>query len=146
MSKTDRIEKSVRIRAPRARVWRALTDTKEFGTWFLAELEGTFEEGASVHGRSTYPGHEGAQLEMWVEKVEPEHFFSFRWRPDDVDAAGDVTTLVEFRLEVVPDGTHLTVVESGFDRLPPERREKAFRLNSEGWREQMENIRRHVTE
>ena len=150
MSSTDRIEKRVLIRAPQIRVWRALTNAKAFGTWFLARLEGDFEVGAHISGKSTHPACEDLAMDLWIEKMDAEHYFSFRWRPDDVDPAtspeGDVTTLVEFRLERVPEGTLLTVVESGFDRLSPERREKAVRLNTEGWREQMENISRYVTE
>jgi len=144
---TDRIEKSVLLRAPRSRVWRALTDSGEFGTWFQAVLEGPFVVGETVDGRITYPGYEHVRFEVRVERMEPEHLFALRWHPgadppEDPDA--EPTTLVEFRLEEVPEGTRLTLVESGFDRLPPERREVAFRQNEQGWTGQMESIRRHV--
>jgi uncharacterized protein YndB with AHSA1/START domain len=93
----------------------------------------------------TYPGHEGTPFVAQVERIEPERLFSFRWpagsEPESLD---DQTTLVEFRLEDAPEGTSLTVVESGFDGLPHPRRLQAFRDNSEGWTIQTENIRRHA--
>jgi uncharacterized protein YndB with AHSA1/START domain len=146
---TDRIEKSVVLRAPRSRVWRALASPDEFGAWFGAKLQGRFTPGARVEGPITYPGYEHLTMEITVERVEPERLFSFRWHPDAVDPVVDYssepTTLVEFRLEEVEDGTRLTVVESGFDRIPLARREKAFRDNDSGWAEQMKNIERHVS-
>lgn len=150
MSDTDRIEKKILLRASPSRVWRALTDVREFGAWFRAELEGSFAVGKRVHGKSTYPGYEHLTMEIRVERMEDERLFSFRWHPDEAaQHAGpseEITTLVEFTLEKVSEGTMLTVVESGFDQLPPGRREVAFRVNSKGWTEQMENIERHVTE
>lgn len=147
-SSTDRIEKQILLRASRARVWRALTDAAEFGTWFGVELEGAFEVGKSVKGRMKYPGYEHLTLEVTVERMETESLFSYRWHPHAVDPSVDYsrepTTLVEFRLEEVPEGTLLRVVESGFDRIPPERRDDAFRGNEDGWRIQLENVRRHV--
>jgi len=149
MSKTDRIEKSLVLRAPRARLWRALTDAEEFGSWFRVKLEGAFREGATVRGRITYPGYEHVTLEMLIERMDPERVFSFRWHPyavsPDVDYAAEPTTLVEFRLEEMGRGTRLTIVESGFDRLPRGRRDEAFRMNDQGWSEQMGNIERHVS-
>jgi uncharacterized protein YndB with AHSA1/START domain len=146
---TDRIEKSVVLRAPRSRVWRALASPEEFGAWFGAKLQGRFAPGARVHGPITYPGYEHVTMEITVERVEPERLFSFRWHPDaidpGVDYSGEPTTLVEFRLEEVEGGTRLTVVESGFDRIPLDRREKAFKDNEGGWAEQMKNIERHVS-
>jgi uncharacterized protein YndB with AHSA1/START domain len=147
MTDTDRIEKTIVLRAPRSRVWRALTDAGEFGTWFRAEMEGPFEVGRTARGRITYPGYEHLTMEVRVERMEPERLFSYRWHPGGevpVDPAAAPTTLVEFRLEEVAEGTRLTLVESGFDRLPPERRETAWRENEKGWTEQMENVRRHV--
>lgn len=146
---TDRIEKTVVLRAPRARVWRAIADVQEFGTWFGAKLEGRFTPGARVQGPVTYPGYEHVAMDITVERVEPERFFSFRWHPDavepGVDYSAEPTTLVEFRLEEEGGGTRLTVIESGFDRIPPARRAKAFRDNEAGWAEQMKNIERHVS-
>jgi len=148
-SSTDRIEKKTLLRAPRSRVWRALTDAEEFGAWFGMRLEGPFAAGALVRGRITIPGYDHVTLEMSVEKIVPERFFSYRWHPYAVDPAVDYskepTTLVEFRLEKIPEGTRLTVVESGFDRIPAHRRDEAFRMNSAGWNGQLENIRRHVS-
>jgi len=145
---SDRIEKKILLRAPRERVWRALTDAAEFGTWFRAKLEGPFEAGKRVRGRVTYPGYEHVTFDVKVERIEPERLFSLRWHPAAVDPAVDYskepTTLVEFRLEEAPEGTWLSVVESGFDRIPARRRDEAFRMNSEGWGIQMENVRRHV--
>lgn len=121
---TDRIEKTTVLGAPRARVWRALTNADEFGAWFRARLTGTFAEGAVVRGPITYPGYEHLTLEIQVERMQPERYFSFRWHPNAVDPKGDYssepTTLVEFTLEEVTDGTRLTIVESGFDKLPPD--------------------------
>jgi uncharacterized protein YndB with AHSA1/START domain len=149
MSDTDRIEKEVLLYAPRARVWRALTDADEFGTWFRVKLDGGFAPGKRVRGRITYPGFEHVTMEMLVERMEDQRLFSFRWHPYAVDPKADYsaepTTLVEMRLEEAAAGTLLTVVESGFDRLPAARRSEAFRMNSHGWAMQTENIRRHVT-
>lgn len=145
---SDRIEKKTLLRAPRARVWRALTDAAEFGTWFRVKLEGGFAAGQRTRGRVTSPGYEHVTFEAIVERIEPERLFSFRWHPYAVDPAVDYsqepTTLVEFRLEDAPGGTALTVVESGFDRLPPGRRDVAFRMNEGGWKVQLENVQRHV--
>jgi uncharacterized protein YndB with AHSA1/START domain len=146
---TDRIEKHVVLRAPRARVWRALTDAQEFGTWFRVKLESPFVEGATVRGRITYPGYEHLVFEVTVERIEPERYFAYRWHPaaidPKVDYSNEPTTLVEFRLEETSDGTALTIVESGFDRIPLSRRAEAFRTNEGGWSEQARNIERHVT-
>ncbi len=148
MKSTDRIEKKVLLRAPRSRVWRALTDAEEFGTWFRAKLEGGFAVGERVRGRVTYPGYEHVRFEVIVERMEAEELFSFRWHPyavdPKVDYSDEPTTLVEFRLAEAADGTSLTVVESGFDRLPAHRRDEAFRMNTQGWAIQIENVQRHV--
>ena len=149
MTSSDRIEKKIMLHAPASRVWRALTDAEEFGTWFRVKLESGFAVGERVKGRIAYPGYEHLTMEVTVERMDPEQLFSFRWHPyaidPKVDYSSEPTTLVEFRLEEVADGTLLTVVESGFDKIPVERRAEAFRMNSQGWATQMENIRRHVT-
>jgi len=149
MVNTDRIEKQILLRAPRSRVWRALTDAGEFGTWFRVRLEGEFAVGRRVRGRITYPGYEHLTMEVTVERMDDEKLFSFRWHPyaidPKVDYSTEPTTLVEFRLQDEADGTRLTVVESGFDRIPAARRDEAFRMNSQGWAVQIENILRHVT-
>ncbi len=149
MSDTDRIEKQIVLRAPRARVWRALTDADEFGTWFRCKLESPFRPGATVRGRITYPGYEHLKLEIRIERMDPERLFSYRWHPYAVDPDHDYSaepmTLVEFTLAAADGGgTLLTIVESGFDRLPPERRSEAFRSNEGGWAEQAQNLARHV--
>jgi uncharacterized protein YndB with AHSA1/START domain len=145
---TDRIEKTILLRAPRARVWRAIANAEEFGTWFLVKLAGPFVAGARVRGEITHPAYKGFSFELFVERIEPERLFSYRWHPYAVDPAVDYsaepTTLVEFRLEEVADGTQLTIVESGFDALPPARRATAFKMNESGWAEQLKNIERHV--
>ena len=149
MSSTDRIEKTVHLRAPVARVWRALTDAGEFGTWFRVKLASPFAVGATVRGRITYPGYEHLTMEVLVERMDRERLFAFRWHPAAVepgtDYSAEPTTLVEFRLDEEAGGTRLTVVESGFDRLPAARRSEAFRINEGGWSEQLRNIERHVT-
>ena len=149
MTNSDRIEKRILLRAPRSRVWRALTNTEEFGKWFRVKLEGAFAVGQLIRGRITHPGYEHVTMEVTVERMDDEHLFSFRWHPYAIDPKFDYstepTTLVEFRLEGEADGTRLTVVESGFDRIPATRRDEAFRMNSQGWAAQIENIRRHVT-
>jgi len=146
---TDRIEKQVLLRAPRARVWRALTDSAEFGAWFGVRVQGAFAQGARVKGQITTPGYEHVTLEIDIERIEPERLFSYRWHPYAVDAKVDYssepTTLVEFRLEEAKEGTRLTIVESGFDRIPAARRAEAFRMNDGGWTYQIKNIERHVT-
>ena len=146
---TDRIEKQIVLRAPRSRVWKALTDTKEFNTWFGVNLDGPFAAGKPIRGRIVNPKYSHVTMEVVVEKIQPETYFSWRWHPAALDPQADYskepTTLVEFRLEEVPDGTRLTVVESGFDRIPAARRAEAFRLNSGGWEIQVERIRAHVS-
>lgn len=148
MTKLDRIEKKTLLRAPRSRVWRALTDAAEFGTWFRAKLDGGFAVGKRIKGKVTYPGYEHVKFDMIVERMDAEELFSLRWHPYAVDPKTDYSaepmTLVEFRLEEVADGTLLTVVESGFDRIPADRRDEAFRMNAQGWAIQMENVQRHV--
>jgi uncharacterized protein YndB with AHSA1/START domain len=145
---TDRIEKRVVLRAPRTRVWRALTNAAEFGTWFRVKLEGAIAEGQSVRGRLSIPGYEHVTLEMLVERIEPERYFSYRWHPYAVDPAVDYssepTTLVEFTLEETDGGTALTIVESGFDRLPLARRAEAFRMNDNGWTGQIKQLAKYV--
>jgi uncharacterized protein YndB with AHSA1/START domain len=149
-SDTDRIERSTVINAPRERVWRALSNAEEFGTWFGAKLAGqAFAPGQRARGQITYPGYEHIYFDVLVERVEPQDLLSFRWNPGALDAtvdySGEEPTLVTFTLDDAPDhGTLLKVVESGFDKLPPERRLEAFRMNSGGWDAQMKNIVRHV--
>ena len=148
---TDRIEKTVVLKAPRSRVWRAIADATEFGRWFGVNLEAPFAPGAQVTGRITSRGYEHVVMSITIERIEPERLFSFRWHPyaiePGVDYSAEPTTLVEFRLEEAAAGaqTELTVIESGFDRIPAARRAEAFRMNEKGWASQLKNIERHVS-
>ncbi len=149
MSTTDRIEKTVVLQAPRARVWRALTNAQEFGTWFGVKFDDGFASGKSITGTITIPGYEHMKMELTIERMDPETLFSYRWHPYAIDPKVDYnsepSTLVEFRLTEAGGATTLMVVESGFDRLPPGRRDEAFRMNDRGWTSQLKNIERHVT-
>ena len=144
----DRIEKTIELKAPVSRVWQALTDFREFGTWFRVRLEGPFKAGQVSRGHMTYPGYEHLKWEAVVQKMEPERLFSFSWHPYAIDPKTDYTgepqTLVEFTLEKTATGTRLRVVESGFDKVPASRRAEAFRMNDGGWAQQMQNIAQHV--
>lgn len=148
-STTDRVERKILLNAQRSRVWRALANPEEFGSWFGVALKAKrFTAGERVQGHVTYPGYEHVILEILIERVEPESLLSWRWHPaaiePNVDYSREPTTLVVFELQEVQNGTLLRVVESGFDKVPPARRLEAFRLNSEGWDEQMSNIKKHV--
>ena len=145
-SSTDRIERSIQINAPRSRVWRALANAEEFGSWFGANLKGqTMAPGRRVQGAITIKGYEHVMFDVMVERVEPETLLAFRWHPYAVDPAIDYSkeerTLVTFMLADAGSGTLLKTVESGFDKVPPSRRMEAFRMNSGGWDGQLKNIR-----
>ena len=169
MDSTPRIEKTVTLKAPQSRVWRALTDFREFGQWFGLELAGPFVEGRPVAATFNQPCDEAAIGAMQqrlglspapirqpppgftfctVERIRPESDFSFRWIPFGIEAgidpATEPTTLVEFHLEPVEGGTRLVIVESGFERVPPARRRRAFLMNDAGWAVQAGNIQRQV--
>jgi uncharacterized protein YndB with AHSA1/START domain len=157
---TDRIEKTVSLRAPRARVWRALTDATEFGTWFGVKFDGPFVAGKPCHGvmvtttvdadvANAQKPHAGKPFDITIDRIEPERLFSFRWHPYAIDPAVDYSsepmTLVEFRLDdAPPDGTRLTVSESGFDRIPLARRAEAFTANDGGWTMMVKVIEKYV--
>jgi uncharacterized protein YndB with AHSA1/START domain len=148
-SPTDRIERKIMLMAPRSRVWRALSSTVEFGRWFGVTMEsGSFGVGQRLLGHVMDPGYEHVVFDVHIERFEPERFLSWRWHPapvePGVDYSGESATLVQFELSDAEGGTLLRVVESGFDKVPPNRRVQAFRLNSAGWDQQMENIRKHV--
>jgi uncharacterized protein YndB with AHSA1/START domain len=142
----DRIEKSIELAAPVSRVWRALTDSREFCVWFRAALDGPFEPGQTVRGHSTYPGHEGARFEIKIRKMEPDRLFSFTWPTYSGSSGESCDTLVEFSLEASPKGTLLEVVESGFDKLPPDRGPAAFRDHEGGWAIQLNNVASHLAD
>ena len=143
-----RIEKRIELKAPVSRVWRALTDHREFGEWFRVKLEGPFVPGETTRGQITYPGYEHVRFEAVIQKMEPERYFAYTWHPypldPEVDYSKEESTLVEFTLEKTPVGTLLTVIESGFEKIPINRRSEAFRMNEEGWRIQLENIEKYV--
>ena len=166
---SDKIEKRITLRAPLSRVWRALADAAEFGRWFGFEVDGAFAPGATVRGKfngtldeaaivahQKSVGVEPSKIRLpppdsvfcTVERMEPERYFSFRWIPYGIDAEADAenepTTLVEFTLRAAPEGTELTIVESGFDRVPAHRRKRAFLMNEGGWAAQAENIKKYV--
>lgn len=146
----DRIEKRIELKAPVSRVWRALTDYREFGEWFGVKFESPFVAGKAARGRITYPGYEHLMLEAVVQKIEPETLFSYTWHPYAIDTKVDYSketpTLVEFRLEKTATGTLLRVTESGFDKIPSARRDEAFRKNEGGWEQQIKNIEKYVTQ
>ena len=146
----DRIEKRIELKAPVSRVWRALTDYREFGEWFRVKLDGPFVAGEVSRGHITHPGYEHVVWEADVQKMEPEKLFSFTWHPyaidPKVDYSNETPTLVEFKLEKTGNGTLLLLTESGFDKIPSGRRDEAFRKNDGGWTAQMKNIERHVAE
>jgi uncharacterized protein YndB with AHSA1/START domain len=146
----DRIEKRIELKAPVSRVWRALTDHREFGEWFRVKLDGPFVPGQISRGQMTYPGYEHLKWEAVVQKMEPERLFSLTWHPYAIDPkmdySGEPSTLVEFRLEKTATGTLLVLTESGFNKIPAHRRLEAFRMNEGGWTEQMKNIENYVTQ
>jgi uncharacterized protein YndB with AHSA1/START domain len=146
---TNRIEKKITLRAPQARVWRALSDATEFGSWFGMAIDGAFTPGAKRVGTLSDPSqYAGMKFDLWIERVEPESLLSYRWHPYAIDPAtdysGEPTTLVEFRLATIAEGTQLTVTESGFEHIPAHRRAEALRMNDGGWAEQIQRIRRYV--
>src|SRR5436309_1421335 len=145
-----RIEKRIELKASVSRVWRALTDYREFGEWFRVKLDGPFVPGQVSSGHITYPGYEHLKWEAVVQKMEPERLFSFTWHPYAVDPAVDYSseapTLVEFTLEETAGGVLLRVTESGFEKIPSHRRAEALRRNDGGWAEQMNNIAAYVAQ
>ena len=146
---SDRIEKRIELNAPVSRVWRAITDYREFGEWFRVRLEGPFVVGEVSRGHITYPGYEHLKWEAVVTRMEPERLFAFTWHPyaveEGVDYSKEPPTVVEFRLSETATGTLLAVTESGFDKLPAKRRDLAFRMNEGGWAAQVKNIEDYVT-
>jgi uncharacterized protein YndB with AHSA1/START domain len=158
---TDRIEKRVLLRASRERVWRAISDSKQFGSWFGVEFDGPFVPGASIIGKMVptrvdaevakrQEPYRGYRFEFAVDRVEPMRLFSFRWHPfamdSSVDYSKEPSTLVAFELAEAADGTMLTVTESGFDQIPIERRAKAFAANEGGWAAQMKLIEKYLAQ
>lgn len=156
---TDRIQKQIVLRAPRERVWCAISDARQFGTWFGVEFEGDFVVGASLKGRivptkvdadvaKMQEPHTGMAFHVLVERMEPMRAFAFRWHPYAIDAGADYTkeptTLVTFELAEADGGTSLTITESGFDEIPLERRAEAFTANEHGWAAQIKLIQKYL--
>jgi uncharacterized protein YndB with AHSA1/START domain len=148
MTMTDTIEKTIVLKAPIARVWKALTDYREFGAWFRVEIDTPFVEGARSTGRITVPGFEHVPWNVTVVEMREPDRFAYTWHPyavdPDIDYAQEEPTRVQFDLETAPEGTRLTVTESGFERIPEGRRPEAIRMNTGGWEAQLQNIRSHV--
>lgn len=144
----DRIEKKIQIDAPVSRVWRAITDHREFGDWFKVKIDGPFVPGEASRGKMTHLGYEHVEWKATVKEIQPESLFSFTWLPyaidPNVDYSGETPTLVEFHLTPTDGGTLLVVTESGFDNVPAHRREEAFRMDEKGWEAQVKNIANHV--
>ena len=144
----NRIEKRIELNAQVARVWRALTDYREFGEWFRVKLEAPFVPGQVARGRILHPGYEHVQWEATIKEMQPERLFSFTWHPyaadPNTDYSKETPTLVEFRLEAIASGTLLVISESGFDNIPAHRRMEALRMNDGGWTQQTRNIAAHV--
>jgi uncharacterized protein YndB with AHSA1/START domain len=145
---SDRIEKQTELNAPIAKVWRALTDYRQFGQWFKVNIEAPFVPGKVSRGQFTNAGFEHVIWHATIERMDEPSRFSFRWHPfaiePGVDYSAEEMTLIEFTLEPTDTGTRLTVVESGFDALPAHRRDEAFRMNDGGWAAQLRNIKAYV--
>jgi uncharacterized protein YndB with AHSA1/START domain len=145
---TDKIEKRVFLRATRAKVWRAISDAKQFSAWFGVTLVGEFAAGESIRGKVTYKGLEHLTMELDVVAIEPERYFAYRWHPaaldPKVDYSSEPTTLVEFELADADGGCQLSIRESGLDKIPEARRANVLRLNSQGWTEQAANIEKYL--
>jgi uncharacterized protein YndB with AHSA1/START domain len=156
---TDRIEKRILLRAPLERVWRAISDSSQFGYWFGVTFDAPFSAGAHITGRITatkvdpevaklQAPHEGKKFEFWVERIDPPHRISFRWHPyavsPGVDYSREPTTLIVFALRAVGNDTELTLSESGFDQIPLQRRADAFKANDGGWTHQVTNIQKYL--
>lgn len=145
---SNTVEKKIEIKAPVSRVWQALTDYREFGEWFRVKLDGPFAVGEVLRGHVTYPGYEHYKWEAVVKQIVPERLFSYTWHPYALDQSRDYSqetpTLVEFRLEKTAKGTLVTVTESGFDKVPQDRRDEAYRANDNGWSIQVKNIEEHL--
>jgi uncharacterized protein YndB with AHSA1/START domain len=149
-SSIDRIEKNVVINAPRSRVWNALADSQKFGEWFGVRFTEPFKAGAVLTGNITNKNYEHIAITAWIETIEPETRFAYRWHPHAIDTtrnySDEPTTLVTFTLDDTPDGTKLTVVETGFDQIPESRRQEAFTGNTGGWEQQVIRVRKYVEE
>lgn len=143
------IVRSIELKAPVSRVWKALTDHRQFGEWFRVAIDGPFEVGQVSTGRVTYPGYEHLPWHVVIEAMDAETYFAYLWYPctwdADPDWSSEPTTRVEFKLEPTQTGTRLQVEESGFADLPPGcNPQEAFRNNTQGWEEQVRNIEAYL--
>jgi uncharacterized protein YndB with AHSA1/START domain len=145
---TNSLSRSITIKAPRSRVWQALTDSKQFGQWFGVTMETPFHAGKPAYGIIDNPNFKGMKMELAIDRVEPESFFSWRWHPYAVDPKVDYSketpTLVTFELSEKAGVTTVVITESGFDKIPKHRQPDAFRMNGDGWSIQAERIRDYV--
>ena len=160
-SSTDQIKKHVLLHSPLERVWQAISDAREFGSWFGVRFDAPFVAGEHLVGQlvpttadseaaASQKPYEGSRFEITVDRIEPMRLFSFRWHPfavdPEVDYSQEPTTLVVVELEETPDGTMLTITESGFDRIPLARRAKAYDMNTHGWEAQLRFIEKHLAQ
>jgi len=150
MTSKNSIEKKIELKAPVSRVWRALTDYREFGQWFRVHIDGPFKPNEASTGHMLYPGFEHVKWEALIKKIEPQTLFSYTWHPfaiePDIDYSKEIPTLVEFKLEPTTTGTMLYLTESGFENVPAERRAEAFEMDEGGWESQMANIQKYVSD
>lgn len=150
MSKTENsIEKEIQIKAPVAKVWKALTDAKLFGQWFGVNLHSDFVAGKTTKGRNTSKGFE-MEMTFQIKEIKPQTYFSYAWIPFPMDQSFDYSkedpTLVEFFLEESSSGTLLKVKESGFNKITASRRAEAFKMHTGGWEAQLKNIEKFLVE
>lgn len=146
---TNQVQRSINIKVPAERLWRAITNSAEFGTWFGVTLDGEFIVGQVTRGTFTLPGHEGKPFWVRVEAIEAPKLFRFSWPYDESVSPEDhdldyKTTTVEFLIEPYSEGSKLTVCERGFDNLPSKKRALVFRDNTLGWEFQFNNIRAYL--
>ncbi len=142
---SDKIERTVELKSPRERVWKAITTEVEFEQWFGVKfMEGRFQPGARMKARSTQPGYEHIEFSMTIEQMDAPRLFSWRWIPGATQPANEPTTLVEFSLEEMKSGTRVTITESGFDRLSLSYRAAAYKDNTGGWEYQAKSLTNYV--
>jgi len=150
-SASSTVERSTLVRAPRSRVWQALTSIQEFSKWFcVKDADGEFTPGARLRMVSTHECGKGEEFFVDVVKMEAPETFSWRWTPGSKqpgeDTSSEPMTLVEFRLKEVEGGTLVTVTESGFDKLSLTRRIRVFEQNDKGWEIQLASLTRYAGE
>jgi uncharacterized protein YndB with AHSA1/START domain len=125
----DRIERTIEVAHPPAKVWAALTTAEGLGTWFGNAATIDLRPGGAA--QMTWTG--GEKATMRIERVEEPTVFGFTWGINGLPDDDPRRTYVEFTLEPAGSGTRLTVVESGFAQLPEDGYHKAFDGNTDGW-------------